>query len=92
MNITAIPDALNSQLFGGTNLVAAQLLVTAMVVMAFCLPAMMVKSKGNAIIIMAIFGVFLCTALQWIDGTIAMFFIIAVALLGAVKAAAIFGS
>lgn len=85
-DITGIPDALNSALFGGTagGLLTAQLLLTGFLMFVFLTPALMYRVKPDTQVVCVIFGVMLATGLGWLPPTImiVLIFIIALAWAG----------
>lgn len=85
-DITALPDALNTAMFGGTTagLLTAQLMLTAFLAMMFLLPAMMMHAKTDVQITAIVFAVLISTGLQWlpIGIMIVLLFIIGLAWAG----------
>lgn len=85
-DITGIPDALNTALFGGTTagLLTAQLMLTAFLAFLFLVPAMMYQASPDVQILLILFAVMISTGLGWLPATmmVIMIFIIAIAWAG----------
>jgi hypothetical protein len=68
-------------LFGGTNLLGAQVLLTVFVTVLVLMPFVMMKAKSDVVVSMIILSVLANTALGWLDvflGTIMCLMIAAV--------------
>jgi hypothetical protein len=80
-DIRELPQGLNNVLFGGTNLLGAQVMLTVFVTVLILLPTIMAKANSDVIVSMIILSVLLNTALGWLDvflGTIMCILIAAV--------------
>ncbi len=77
-DLTDVPQGLNNVLFGGSNPLGAQIILTIAICMCFLLPALIAKAKPDIIIILVIFAILGTTALGWLDpilGTMMCLFI-----------------
>lgn len=66
MDLTEFPAYLNDALFGGDNLVAAQMLLTIGVMLTILLPAFLTRQRGQTIIYLGLFGAMFATSIGWV--------------------------
>lgn len=85
-DLTGIPDALNTALFGGTTagLLTAQLMLTAFLAFMFVVPALIYEVSPDIQILLIIFAVMIATGLGWLPAgmMVILIFIIALAYAG----------
>lgn len=86
MDLTEFPSYMNDQLFGGENLIAAQMLLVLGVMMAVLLPAFLSRQKGQTTILIGLMGIMFCTAVGWVDSSILVVILLVAAALLATKA------
>lgn len=79
-DLTNVPEGLNNVLFGGLNLLGAQIILVIMIAMCFVLPALIAKADADVIVILIIFTIFVSTALGWLDVIIGSMMCIFIAL------------
>jgi hypothetical protein len=86
VDITKIPEYVNDAMLGGTNLIAAELLVAAFVLFLVMLPMIYARAKPTAIIMVGILVLAGLTALGWVDPYVMGVLILITAALLATKA------
>ena len=90
-DLSSIPDLVNSALFAGTNEMAAQLLLSAVLIFTCALPMMVTKQKPEIFLAIIALVVFVETAIGWLDETVAVVVILVVAAMMARSLAKIVG-
>jgi len=78
-DISTIPDLVNDALFAGGNEIAAQLLLSAVLIFTCALPMMVTKQKPEIMLAIIALVVFVETAIGWLDETVAIIIILIVA-------------
>lgn len=71
-DLASIPTAVNDALFGGANLIAAQLILTAVIMFTALLPMLVGKSRPDMIMVVMAMIVLVCSAIGWLDQAVAM--------------------
>jgi hypothetical protein len=66
LDITNIPDMVNTALLGGGNLIAAQILCSAFILMMVMMPMLLTHQKIGTSIIMALLALAGLTAMDWL--------------------------
>lgn len=78
-DLSSIPDLLNTVLFAGTNEIAAQLVLSVVLIFTCALPMMVTKQKPEIFLAMIALIVFVETAIGWLDQFAAIVIILIVA-------------
>jgi len=78
-DLSSIPDLVNDALFAGTNEIAAQLLLSAVLIFTCALPMMVTRQKPEIMLAIVALVVFVETAIGWLDETVAVIIILIVA-------------
>ena len=78
-DLSTIPDLVNNVLFAGGNLLAAQLVLSVVLIFTCALPMMVTKQKPEMMLAMIALIVFAETAIGWLEETAAIVIILIVA-------------
>jgi hypothetical protein len=78
-DLASIPQAVNDALFNGSNLIAAQLLLTAVIMFTALLPMLVARMRPDMIIVVMAMVVLVCSAIGWLDQTITMVMLLIIA-------------
>ncbi len=66
LDITNIPDMVNNALLGGGNLIAAQILCAAFVMMMITMPMLLTHQKIGVVVVISLLGLAGLTAVDWL--------------------------
>jgi hypothetical protein len=66
LDITNIPDMVNTALLGGTNLIAAQILCSAFILMMVTMPMLLTRQKIGVVIVISLLALAGLTAMDWL--------------------------
>ena len=78
-DLASIPQAVNDALFNGSNLIAAQLLLTVVVMFTALLPMLVARMRPDMIIVVMAMVVLVCSAIGWLDQTVTMVMLLIIA-------------
>lgn len=78
-DLASIPTAVNDALFGGQNLIAAQLLLTAVIMFTALLPMLVSKMRADVIIAVMAMVVLVCGAIGWLNEGVTMVMLLVMA-------------
>ena len=78
-NLEAIPEMVNDILFAGGNLVAAQLVLSVVLIITVMLPMMMSRQRPEVMLALIALVVFVETAIGWLEDYMAVVIILVVA-------------
>lgn len=78
-DISSIPAAVNDAMFNGSNLIAAQLLLTAVIMFTALLPMLVARMRPDMIIVVMAMVVLVCSAIGWLDQTVTMVMLLIIA-------------
>lgn len=78
-DLASIPTAVNDAMFNGSNLIAAQLLLTAVIMFTALLPMLVARMRPDMIIVVMAMVVLVCSAIGWLDQTITMVMLLIIA-------------
>lgn len=78
-DLGSIPQAVNDAMFNGSNLIAAQLLLTAVIMFTALLPMLVARMRPDMIIVVMAMVVLVCSAIGWLDQTITMVMLLIIA-------------
>ena len=67
IDITKVPEYVNDALLGGTNLIAAEILVAAFVLFLIMLPMMYARAKPVGMVMVGVLALGGMTAIGWLD-------------------------
>lgn len=90
-DLSSIPELVNNALFGGANIIAAQVVCAAVVIMVITMPMMMAHAKFEVFVIIAAMMVLLCTAIGWLETPVMVGMLFIIGAVGAGKIAKRFG-
>jgi len=92
LNILDLPDTINDYFFGGTNLFAAQLLITLIVVFMFMLPMMLLRASFGTMFIVLFLLLGVLTAVGWVNPVLFIVLLLMTSLMFSRQIAEIFSS
>lgn len=78
-DLASIPQAVNDALFNGSNLIAAQLLLTAVIMFTALLPMLVARMRPDMIIVVMAMVVLVCSAIGWLDQMVTMVMLLIIA-------------
>lgn len=91
MDLTNLPETLNQAFFGGTNLMAAQLMLVLIVVVMLMLPMLLLKAKFNSMFLILFIALGILTSVGWVNPMLFIVLLLVVSLFYARQVAEIFG-
>ena len=92
LNILDLPNTINDYFFGGTNLFAAQLLITLIVVFMFMLPMMLLRASFGTMFIVLFLLLGVLTAVGWVNPVLFIVLLLMTSLMFSRQIAEIFSS
>lgn len=78
-DLASIPQAVNDAMFSGSNLIAAQLLLTAVIMFTALLPMLVARMRPDMIIVVMAMVVLVCSAIGWLDQMVTMVMLLIIA-------------
>ena len=81
-DMSNIPQYINNALFHGSNIIAAQVILCAFLMMTALLPLMLAKARFEMILIVLFMMVMVLTAIGWLDNSVMVGMLIVLALIG----------
>ena len=78
-DLASIPQAVNDAMFNGSNLIAAQLLLTAVIMFTALLPMLVARMRPDMIIVVMAMVVLVCSAIGWLDQMVTMVMLLIIA-------------
>lgn len=78
-DLASIPQAVNDAMFNGSNLIAAQLLLTVVVMFTALLPMLVARMRPDMILAVMAMVVLASSAIGWLDQAITMVMLLIIA-------------
>lgn len=75
-DLSGLPEALNDALFGGTNLLAAQLFLVSVPLIAVLLPMMYAKLRWEVLVAIEAFIIMMAAGVGWLPDYVVMVFLL----------------